>query len=286
MTGIYRSEAGERAVIDRYRELLDSAPFPTERITVPTRQGDTFVLATGPTDAPPVVLLHGSGGNTLRWSGYLAAWRETRRVYAVDCVGEPGFSAQTRPPLDRETYALWLDDVLGGLGLTSTDLVGESLGGWKSTAFAVQRPQRVRRLVLLNPGGFGKQRIGILFVSLLSKPFGTWGRRRSMSYVIGQPVTAASGLEFALLTFREFKPRMEQLPSFEEATLRQLRMPVLVLIGARDVMIDAAGTEKRMRAALPHADVRVLRDAGHLLPDQTEPIMEFLTTTDAEVHDG
>lgn len=286
MTGIYRSEAGARAVTDRYRELLDSAPFPTDRITVPTRQGDTFVLATGPTDAPPVVLLHGSGSNSLRWTSYLAAWRETRRVYAVDCVGEPGLSARTRPPLDPETYALWLDDVLDGLGMTSTDLVGESLGGWKAMAFATRRPQRVRRLVLLNPGGIGKQRIGIVFLALAVKPFGDWGRRRSMSYVVGRSVDGDPGMDFVLLTFREFKPRMEPLPTFDAAALEKLTMPVLAILGERDVMLDAPSTAQQLRAALPGADVRMLPEAGHLLPDRPGPVLDFLTHTDAEVHDG
>jgi hypothetical protein len=45
MSAIYKSERGARAARERYLQLLDRWPVPSERITVPTREGDTFVLA-------------------------------------------------------------------------------------------------------------------------------------------------------------------------------------------------------------------------------------------------
>jgi hypothetical protein len=47
-----------------YRELLTKWPVPNEQLTVPTSQGDTFVIASGAPDAPPLILLHGTGSNS------------------------------------------------------------------------------------------------------------------------------------------------------------------------------------------------------------------------------
>ena len=45
MTAIYASAAGGRAVERRYREILGLWPIPYERLTIQTREGDTFVVA-------------------------------------------------------------------------------------------------------------------------------------------------------------------------------------------------------------------------------------------------
>lgn len=99
MTAIYASAAGGRAVERRYREILGLWPIPNKRLTIQTREGDTFVVACGPQDAPPLLLLHGSGANTAMWMGDVADWGQDFRVYAVDLVGEPGLSAPSRPRL-------------------------------------------------------------------------------------------------------------------------------------------------------------------------------------------
>ncbi len=69
MSAIYKSERGAQAVRERYLQFLDRWPVPSERITVPTREGETFVLACGPKDAPPLLLFHGSGANATMWLG-------------------------------------------------------------------------------------------------------------------------------------------------------------------------------------------------------------------------
>src|SRR5690606_15033670 len=92
VTGIYTSQAGARAVEETYRRLLAGWPVPAEHLRVPTREGETFVVASGPPDAPPLVLLHGSGSNASMWAPDVAAWSERFRVYAVDVIGEPGRS--------------------------------------------------------------------------------------------------------------------------------------------------------------------------------------------------
>src|SRR5688572_5817920 len=107
---IFRSGEGQAAVHARYRELLADWPVPSEQRLLDSREGPTFVVSSGPADAPPLVLLHGSGGTTLDWSGDVAAWSEHFQVHAIDLIGEPGLSAPSRPQLGSDDYANWLDD--------------------------------------------------------------------------------------------------------------------------------------------------------------------------------
>ena len=66
MNAIYKSEDGARAIHARYREILSLWPVANRQFTVPTRAGDTFVIACGAESAPPVLLFHGSASNSTR----------------------------------------------------------------------------------------------------------------------------------------------------------------------------------------------------------------------------
>ncbi|MBA9003928.1 alpha/beta fold hydrolase [Thermomonospora cellulosilytica] len=284
MNGVFTSAAGARAVRDRYRELLAGWPVPAEHRTVPTREGDTFVVACGPPGAPPVVLLHGAGSNALTWAGDAAVWSGHRRVYAVDVIGEPGLSAPSRPPLDSDAHALWLDDVLDGLGVRRAAFVGVSFGGWIALDYAIRRTDRVERLALLCPAGLGRQRWSAVLAAQALMPFGEWGRGRAMRLVLGggPPVTPHEQaiMDFLGLVNRHLRPRRDRIPVIGDAELERLArsaMPLLVIVGDRDRLLDSHGTRRRVERAVPHAVVRRLPDAGHLLRDQTGPVLEFLT---------
>ncbi|MFF2808421.1 alpha/beta fold hydrolase [Streptomyces sp. NPDC058000] len=276
-SALYKSEAGAAEILRRYREALDAWPVPAERVRVPTRQGETFVVVSGPKDAPPLVLLHGSGANATMWQGDIASWSQHFRTYAVDVIGEPGLSAPSRPPLGSDAFQEWLDDVWEGLGISTAAVVATSLGGWLALDYASRRPERVTRLALLCPGGVGRQKMGWLFKFLLLRAFGRKGVRRSVRSGAGledpalQPV-----LDTVVLIFTHFKARTERLPVFPDEVLRRLGMPVLVIAGGRDALFDSAETARRVRACVPRATVHLLPEVGHAILGQTRTIEEFL----------
>ncbi|MDH2430588.1 alpha/beta fold hydrolase [Sphaerisporangium sp. TRM90804] len=277
MSAIYKTEAGGREVRERYVQALRAWPVPGEHRRVPTREGETFVVACGPEHAPPLLLLHGSGTNAAMWIGDVASWAGHFRVYAVDMIGEPGLSAPSRPPLDGEAYAHWLDDVLEGLGVARASVVGASLGGWLALDYAIRRPSRVSCLALLCPGGVGRQKYGWVVRALLLKPFGLRGARRTIRKVAGLDMPGAERfLEGMAVTFGRFRPRTERLPVFSDAALRGLSMPVLVIAGERDAMLDSGETARRLADAVPHAKVRLLPGVGHSVLGQTEVVLAHL----------
>ncbi|MGH8430682.1 MAG: alpha/beta fold hydrolase, partial [Solimonas sp.] len=158
MNEIYKSAEAERLVREKYGEVLKAWPTPNRQFTVSTRVGETFIVACGRNEAPPVLLFHGSQANSSVYMFDSLVWSEHFRLYAVDMIGEPGFSAPARPPLDSDAHALWLDDVMGALALDKAMIVGMSLGGWLALDYAARRPERVARLALLCPAGIGRQK--------------------------------------------------------------------------------------------------------------------------------
>ncbi len=280
MSPIFKTEAGREAVYARYRQFLARWPVANEQIRLPTREGETFVVASGSADAPVVVALHGAQSNALTWMADVAVWARRFRVYAVDVIGDVGLSAPSRPPLEGEGYALWLDDVLNGLGVDRAALGGMSLGGFIALDYAIRRPERVSALALLCPAGIGRQK------NLLAKAFpllflGAWGQRKLREMVFGpapkeaSPAARAFGDFFAMIHANTI-PRRVQIPLASDAALRGLRMPVMAVAGGRDALIDSAGTKRRLEQHVSGAEVTFLPEAYHLLPSQTGEVMDFL----------
>jgi pimeloyl-ACP methyl ester carboxylesterase len=281
MTGIYKTANCQRAVEERYRQILQYWPVPNRQFPVPTRQGETSVIECGNESGPPVLMLHGSLANSAAWMGDVARWTEHNHIYAVDVIGEPGLSAQSRPPLASDAYALWLEDVLHALSLEHAALVGVSLGGWLALDYATRNPERVDRMVLVCPGGVGKQKIGILFKILFYSLFGAWGRRALRTAILGRMPTDGSPAaqkfgEFFALLQESTRPRKEKLPLFDDAALRRLTMPLLAIVGGKDAPLDSADTRRRVEALVPNSEVRYLEEAGHFIPGQGDVMAEFL----------
>jgi pimeloyl-ACP methyl ester carboxylesterase len=282
MSAIFKTPEGAEAVRGRYRAFLQHWPAANRQRTVQTRHGGTFVVESGPDGAPAVLLLHGSASNSAMWMGDIRSWAERFHVFAVDVIGEPGLSSEIRPTLASGAYAEWLDDVFETLGLTGAALVGVSLGGWLALDYATRRPERVSAVALLAPGGVGRHRNVLLWAAPLLL-LGPWGRRKVSQRILGPRPTGEASLAaqafggFMQLIFTHFRPRTERLPRFSDEALRRLTMPVLAILGAKDAMIDSAGTRDRLRALVPHAEIAYLPDAGHALVGQTAPIAAFLS---------
>jgi pimeloyl-ACP methyl ester carboxylesterase len=218
----YKSSEGERLIRERYQVFLKQWPVSNEQLHVPTRPGSTFVVISSPEDAPPLLLLHGGVANSAMWMGEVAAFARSFRVYCVDMIGEPGLSPPARPSLASDAHAGRLDDVLDHLSVGRTSIAGASLGGWLGLDYAIRRPERVERVAVLCPGGIGRQKVGIVFTTLLSRMFGGWGKRKLMERILGRapvdptpPVKAF--IDFMELIRRHFRPRMVKLPVFSDS---------------------------------------------------------------------
>ncbi len=283
-TPIYKTGLGEHAVRYRYLQLLKHWPVPSERLRVATREGETHVIASGPKGAPPLVLLHGASFNSLSWIGDVALWSERFRVYAVDIIGQAGLSAQKRPRYTSQAYTLWLDDVLNGLSISAASFVGLSLGGWLALDYGIRRPQRCRSLVLLAPAGLGREKMStlkLLFVILPLLSMGRWGRRKAMDMILGPRQTAGGGAaaieDFLSLIAKHFRQNRAKPRHFEDAELEGLTMPILLIVGGQDAMIDSDESKARLERTAKDVTVHYLPEVGHAVVGQSRPIFQFLT---------
>ncbi len=103
-------------------------------------------------DGPPLVCLHAIGHDAADFSRVRARFRDRRRVIAIDWPGQ-GRSPREARRATAARYADLLAGVLDQLGAGPCVLLGNSIGGAAAIRYAAQHPDRVRGLVLEDPGG-------------------------------------------------------------------------------------------------------------------------------------
>lgn len=104
---------------------------------------------------PPLVLLHGLHGLAEHWQWVLPAFAEHFTCYAPELIGH-GRTERIRSRYRLDDYTDHLRAILDSLDLERVSIVGNSLGGGVAAGLAQQDPDRVERLVLACPAGFGR----------------------------------------------------------------------------------------------------------------------------------
>ncbi|MFF4364511.1 alpha/beta fold hydrolase [Streptomyces sp. NPDC001594] len=119
---------------------------------LPLDDGDIHVCEDGPSDAPALLLIHGSASSTRSWNEMIPLLSPSLRLIRVDLLGH----GRSGKPADR-SYALpdqarRVGLVLDRLGVEHVVAIGHSSGGTVAVALAEDRPGLVTALALINTG--------------------------------------------------------------------------------------------------------------------------------------
>ncbi|WP_280319416.1 alpha/beta fold hydrolase [Nocardia wallacei] len=257
-----------------YDAVMAYWPVPTETVDLPGRYGTTRVTSAGPTTARSLVLLHGYGGTSAMWYPVVGSLAEEHHVRAVDIIGEPGRSRHTGAAVtSMDDLVDWLAETFDLLGLPAADLCGQSLGGHLAFRFTLAHPERVRRLVLLDPP---------LVFAGLSPEFEEMGRNRDPHPTFDDaramlapdaPGTGPAHVEAYLDLLAHGAAHFPASPIVHPHLpdeLTHLPVPTLVaLAGASQIHDSQAAAQVAQRAG---AHTTILPDAGHGLLADVEPV--------------
>ena len=234
----------------------------------------------GPRDDPlPIVLLHGTSASLHTWDGWAQSLSKTRRVIRFDL---PAFGLTGPNPQNDysiKSYVAFVTAVVDKLGVQRFVLCGNSLGGQIAWETAHTLPARVDKLILVDsagyafvptsmPLGFQIARLPVLRnVMEYTLPRGII--QTSLENVYGDPSLVTPSLidRYFDLTLRAgnrkaLTYRLEQGYASDEAKIKSLKLPTLILWGGKDRLIppqngqsfarDIAGSKLVVFDALGH----------------------------------
>ena len=254
-------------------------------------------------DGPSVILLHGNQvtAEDFELSGVLDRVAKTHHVVAFD---RPGFGYSERP---RGTIwsvfaqAALIHKAVLQLGLEKPVVVGHSLGAMVALAYALEYPDDTSALLLLGGYYFPTLRAD----SALTFPTALPGLGDVLQYTVSPLLGRLIGPYFAK---RVFSPSMVAPQFSEQAGLalrpsqvgataadanlmgpdavqlasryQSLTMPVTIMAGSEDKIINVEKQAERLHAMLPQSRLELMENAGHMLhysyPDRIADEIEAL----------
>lgn len=284
----FGSPEREQRFFAAYDAVLARWPADREVRRLSTDYGTTVVQVCGPENGTPVLLLHGGGSTAASWFANVDALSQTCRVYAPDRPGEPG-RGEAGPTViaKREDWMSWLSSVLDGLGIARCAMVGHSYGAWMALSFAIDAPERVSHLALLDPTSCfrgARTTYNLRAVPLFVRP--TAARMRSfLRWEAGGRGIDPGYLDLLCSGAADFPTaRLVFATRPSRDALAGLEAEVLVALAAQSRQNDSERTAASARELLDDPTVVLLAgQTHHTLPSQSpkqlnDLLVRFLTS--------
>jgi len=240
-------------------------------------------------DTIPLVLLHGTSSSLFTWDACTKAWTNDHRVIRMDL---PGF-AITGPNPEQDysirNYVAFVDQFLQTLNVKQCYLAGNSLGGLIAFQYAAIYPDKVKKVILIDPAGYPiKNAKGSLAFTLGKIPVlkhiltvitpisivrksleDAYGNKNLISdelVELYRDMACREGNRNALLI------RLQSDQDGDTTLVSKLTMPALVIWGSLDQLIPVDNAYKFQRD-LPMDTLAVLQGVGHVPMEETPELV-------------
>src|SRR3989440_3576709 len=129
-------------------ELINAAPLARTKRRIRTFGGDVAYLRTG--QGPPLVLLHGIPSSSYLWRDVIDPLSASFDVLAPDLLGYGDSDKRLDADLSVAAQARYVVAFMETLGVHQAAVAGHDIGGGVAQLMAVDEPQRVARLILID----------------------------------------------------------------------------------------------------------------------------------------
>jgi pimeloyl-ACP methyl ester carboxylesterase len=254
--------------------------------------GDRFSYMTaGPAQAPPLLLLHGIGSNSMGWRFQYAGLADRFRMIGWNAPGYMLSDTLLADTPGQRDYAEALNDFLTALGIGRFDLLANSFGTRVAQDFAHFHPGRIRRAVFTGTSVAVErpveERARIVEARAAQVAGGGYGFGERAAALLGSNASAETFAIVQHLLRATHKQGFMQAARFGANAGAPplgagLTMPLLMVQGGDDRVTPLAANAARLAAVVPQARVVMLEGCGHL-PEIEMPvrvnqlIQEFLS---------
>ncbi|VDK42009.1 unnamed protein product [Anisakis simplex] len=266
----------------------------------------------------PLVFIHGFAAGVGIWASNIDCVAERRTVHAIDLLG---FGRSSRPQFSRDPtlaelqYVQSIEDWRREMNIDRMIIVAHSFGGYLASSYALEHPDRVRHLILVDPWGFPEKptedrqikpvawiravaTVASMFNPLsalrAAGPYGAalvkklrpdlalrYGRAHPdaiYEYIYQCNAQAPSGeIAFSNMSYSFGWARR---PMIDRIAALSQEVPLTFVYGSKSWIDSASGIEVQQQRPNAYVDVQVIRGAGHhVYTDRAEAFNAVLRRT-------
>ncbi len=276
------------------KELNDEARQEIGGSFIRLSDGYTHYELGGPADGKFIVLVHGFSISYFIWDPTFAALTSAGfRVLRYDLFGR-GFSDRPRTKYNLDLFVRQLHELLNELKVSQAFVIGLSMGGAISSGFTVKYPERVLKLILIDPIGTQPMPLSWIYKAAILPGIselilGLVGTEKMVKSVASDFFDPAHVEKFQ----NQYRPPM-QYHGYKRAILSTLRnktvdgfpevykklgkltMPVLLFWGRQDQTLPFEQS-KSILELVPRTEFHVIENTGHIphyeKPEIVNPIL-------------
>jgi len=235
----------------------------------------------------PLILLHGIGSSLHTWDGWVETLKSEYRVIRLDLPGFGLTGADSTNDYSMNRYISVLHSFLQYLEVDVYYMAGNSMGGWLAWEYALDHPDEVKKLILIDAAGFitpdnppKPLRLSQKFKKKTSKGAPRFAVRKFLKQAYGDKnkVTdelvdryyqlnnrPGNGLAFYTIATSNYNPRTSRLP--------EIKVPTLIMWGSEDKKWIDVSHAYLFEDLLPNSQLIIYDGIGHLpmeeIPVQT-----------------
>jgi abhydrolase domain-containing protein 6 len=266
-----------RPILYWIRDRLRAKARLTPR-SVPVGGFEWPYLEGGPRGTTPLVLVHGFGGDKDNWAMIAPYLTDQYHVIVPDLVGFGDNARAHDVPYDIAAQTDRLIGFLDALGIDRCHLVGNSMGGWIALQAALDHPERLTTLTLVNNAGVVGSRESTLQQMPRTAqsplvPTSAQDLKRLMGFIAHKPRYIPA--RFLDVTFEDRKEHLGLLDKIfwtivEDGDerplndrLKDVAAPTLIIWGRHDQLIDVSCVAE-LEAGIARSESVIFEDAGHV----------------------
>ena len=237
----------------------------------------------------PLVLLHGTGASLHTWEAWTEQLSGDYQIISVDLPAFGLTGKHYNNDYSIQAYTTFLNSFLNKIGVSSFALAGNSLGGRIAWAYALEHPEKVKQLILIDPAGFphleqdpplafqlAKNPITSQFL-LKVTPKSLFVKSLKDVYGDDDLVTEELINRYFKLYLRRgnrqaFIDRVNQEYSGRTDELENIKMPTLIMWGEADYWIPVSDAQL-FKNKIPNSELIIYPKVGHVpmeeIPEKT-----------------
>lgn len=269
MERLYKSEIGEKEILELYDQKLEELKISYQYKTIETTFGKTNIIVTGDRRNPPLVIVHGSNGCAPISLETYPNLSKKFQVFAVDVLAQPNKSAQHKMSMKDLSYGKWMNEVLEKLDLKNVTLVGFSMGGLVILKTLLQNEKAIKESFIVAPAYIvnGNPLVALFKVFIPMKRFMKTKKMKFVEKFLSTLFTDKDefAIQYLSKVFLYFKMDFTPVPVISKKEASTIKSPITLYAAKDDVIFPGEKMIKRAVKIFPSLQRTILlKESKHV----------------------